>query len=162
MKAWADSEGVLAHFFNSCWVSKKANSPGGTGIGDGSPGGGAGNGCSGLWPSAKMSGQKAVLPDVHAELHKRHVQHLYLLWKKKETLVEIGVKNLPTNAGDIRNAGLIPGWGRSSGGRHGNPLQYSCLENSMDRDVWRTAVHRVAKSWTQLKRLSMEGASWRY
>ena len=42
------------------------------------------------------------------------------------------VKNLPTNAGDIRNLGLIPGWGRSSGGRNGNPFQYSCLENSMD------------------------------
>ena len=46
--------------------------------------------------------------------------------------------------------GLIPGLGRSPGGRHGNPLQYSCLENSMDRGAWRDTVHGVAKSQTQL------------
>ena len=51
------------------------------------------------------------------------------------------------NAGDL---GLIPGWGRSSGERNGNPLQYSCLESPMDGGAWRAAVHRVAKSWTQL------------
>ena len=42
------------------------------------------------------------------------------------------IKNMPANAGDIRDAGLIPGWGRSLGGGSGNPLQYSCLENPMD------------------------------
>ena len=57
-------------------------------------------------------------------------------------------KNLPANAGDVL---LIPELGRS-GGRHGNPLQYSCLENLMDRRAWRTTVHRVAKSLTRLKR----------
>ena len=46
------------------------------------------------------------------------------------------VKNLPANARDIRGAGLIPGWGRAPGGGHGNPLQYSCLENPMDRGAW--------------------------
>ena len=46
------------------------------------------------------------------------------------------VKNLPASAGDLRDAGLIPGSGRSSGGGHGNPLQYSCLENLMDREAW--------------------------
>ena len=46
------------------------------------------------------------------------------------------VKNLPTNAGDIRDASLIPGSGRSPGGRNGNPLQYSGLENPMDREAW--------------------------
>ena len=57
------------------------------------------------------------------------------------------VKNPPANAGDIiRDVGLIPGWGRSPGGRHGNPLQYSFLENSMDRGAWRAAVHRLAES----------------
>ena len=50
--------------------------------------------------------------------------------------------------------GLIPGWGRSPGLGHGNPLQYSCMENSMDREAWWPVVHRVAKSQTQLKRLS--------
>ena len=58
------------------------------------------------------------------------------------------VKNLPASAGDIRDAGLIPGSGRSSGEGNGNPLQYSCLENSMDRGAWRATVHRVAKSHT--------------
>ncbi|XP_040819961.1 cytoplasmic dynein 1 light intermediate chain 1 isoform X4 [Ochotona curzoniae] len=67
MKAGATSEGVLANFFNSL-LSKKTGSPGGPGVGSGSPGSGAGSGSSGLPPSAKKSGQKAVLSDVHAEL----------------------------------------------------------------------------------------------
>ena len=51
------------------------------------------------------------------------------------------VENLPANAGDL---GSIPGSGRSPGGGNGNPLQYSCLGNSMDRGTWRSTVHRVA------------------
>ena len=58
------------------------------------------------------------------------------------------VKNLPSNAGDIRVMGSIPGLGRSPGGGHGNPLQYSCWENSMDRGSWRATVCGVAKSQT--------------
>ena len=58
------------------------------------------------------------------------------------------VKNLPANAGDVRDVGSIPGSGRSSGGGHGNPLQYTCLKNLMDRGAWRATVHRVVKSWT--------------
>ena len=50
--------------------------------------------------------------------------------------------------------GSIPGLGRSPGGGHGNPLQYSCLENPMDRGAWRATVHGVAKSWTQLSDLA--------
>ena len=64
------------------------------------------------------------------------------------------IKNQPANAGDIRDAGLIPGSGRSPGGGHGNPLQYSCLENPMDRGAWWATVHGVAKTQTQLKQLS--------
>ena len=64
------------------------------------------------------------------------------------------VKNLPANAEDIRDVSLIPGPGRSPGGGHGNPLQYSCLENPMVRGTWWATVHKVAKSQTQLKRLS--------
>ena len=63
----------------------------------------------------------------------------------------LGVQNLPTNAGDIRDMGLIPGLGRSSGGGHGNPLQYFCLENPMDREAWWATVHRITKSQTRLK-----------
>ena len=56
------------------------------------------------------------------------------------------VKNPPANAGDIRDSGSIPGSGRSPGGGHGNLLQYSRLENPMDRGAWQTTVHRVIKS----------------
>ena len=62
--------------------------------------------------------------------------------------VVLMAKNRPTNAGDIRDAGLIPGLGRSPGGGNGNPLQYSCLRNPMDRRAWGNAVHRVAESDT--------------
>ena len=65
------------------------------------------------------------------------------------------IKNPPANAGDIRDVGSVLGWGISPGGGHGNPLQYSCLENPMDRGDWWAIVHAVAKSWTRLKRLSM-------
>ena len=51
------------------------------------------------------------------------------------------IKNLPASAGDTRDVGLIPGSGRSSGVGNGNPLQYSCLENSMDRGAWEATVH---------------------
>ena len=58
------------------------------------------------------------------------------------------VKNPPANEGDVRDSSLIPGWGRSPEGGHGNPLQYSRLENPMDRGVWQATAHRVAKSQT--------------
>ena len=55
---------------------------------------------------------------------------------------------MPANAGDVRDIGSIPGSGRSPGGGHDNPLQYSCLENPMDREAWRVTVHGVAQSGT--------------
>ena len=70
------------------------------------------------------------------------------------------LENLPAKAGDRRDARdtglirLIPELGRCPGGGHGNPLQYSCLENPMDRGVWRATVHGVVKSQTGLKRIS--------
>ena len=63
------------------------------------------------------------------------------------------VKNLPANARDVRDTGLIPGLGRSPGGGHGNPIKYSCLENPIDRGNCRVTVHRFADS-ERLKRLS--------
>jgi len=60
----------------------------------------------------------------------------------------LAVKNPPVNAGDLRDTGSTLGLGRSSGGGHGNPLQYSFLENPMDRGVWRATVQRVAKNQT--------------
>ena len=68
-----------------------------------------------------------------------------LLWASQVVLV---VKNPPANAGDRRGTGLIPGSGRSYGEGTGNPLQYSCLENPMDRGTWQATVHEVTKSRT--------------
>ena len=59
--------------------------------------------------------------------------------------------SFPGGAGDIRDPGSIPVSGRSPGGRHANPFQYSCLENPMDRGVWWATVHRFVNSWTGLK-----------
>ena len=58
------------------------------------------------------------------------------------------VKNLLTNAGYIRDMDSTPGLGKSPGRGHGYPLQYSCLENPMDRGAWQATVHGVTKSWT--------------
>ena len=65
------------------------------------------------------------------------------------------VKNPSANVGDIRETGSIPGLRRSPGGRHGNSLQYYCLENSVDRGAWWATVHGVAQSWTQLRLQSL-------
>jgi len=62
----------------------------------------------------------------------------HLITASQKVLV---VKNLPANAGDIRDTGSILGLGRSPGGGHGNPLQYSCLENCMDRRAWQATIH---------------------
>ena len=64
------------------------------------------------------------------------------------------VKNLPANAGDTGDVGSISGSGRVPGGGHGNPLQYSCLENTMSRGAWQATVHGVAKSGTGLLQVS--------
>ena len=69
-------------------------------------------------------------------------------------LMALAVKNPPANEGDIRDTGSIPGSGRSPGGGHSNPLQYTCLENPMDRGSLRATVQKVAKGRTRLKRLS--------
>ena len=63
------------------------------------------------------------------------------------------VKNPPANAGDIRDVGSVPELGRSPGEGHSNQIQYSCLENPMDRGAWQATVLGVAKGWTQLKGL---------
>ena len=66
-------------------------------------------------------------------------------WSSQVALV---VKNLPDNAGDARDIGLIPGLRRSTGGGNGLPLQYSSIENPVDKGAWWATVHRVTKSWT--------------
>ena len=75
-----------------------------------------------------------------------------MTWASQVALV---VKNLPANVGDIRDAGLIPGLGRSPEGGKGNPLQYSCLGNPRERETRWTTVNGVAKSQTPQKQLSI-------
>ena len=74
---------------------------------------------------------------------------LHLL-KFRASQVALVVKNLPANAGNIRDVGFIPRSGRSPGGGHGNPFQFSCLKNPLDRGAWWATVHGVAKILTQL------------
>ena len=74
--------------------------------------------------------------------------------------VMLVVKNLPANAGDVRDLGSIHGSGRSPGGGHGNPLQYSYLDNPMDRGAWQATIHRVTKTRTWLKQPSTH--TWTY
>ena len=72
-------------------------------------------------------------------------EYIYLHGDSQVLLV---VKNPVDNAGDVRDTGSTPGLGRSPGEVNGNPVQYSCLENPMDREAWWATVHRVAKSLT--------------
>ena len=72
--------------------------------------------------------------------------------------MELGVKNPAANAGDTRHVGSIPGSGRFPGKGNSNPFQYVCLENPVDRGAWQNTVHGVAKSWTQLMRLSTQAS----
>ena len=78
---------------------------------------------------------------------------LYLEDVFAEDMIQTGfpgvtvVKNLPANPGDAGNMGLISGWGRPPEVGNGNPLQYSCLENSMDRGAWQATVQRAQECW---------------
>jgi len=69
------------------------------------------------------------------------------MWVSQVVLV---MKKLPASAGDARDVHSVPDLGRSPGEGNGNPFQYSCLENPMDRGAWRATVHRVPKSQTRL------------
>ena len=81
--------------------------------------------------------------------------HAYgIILSVRAAQVVLVVKNPRANARDIRDVGLIPGSGRSPGGRHDDPLQYSCLGNLLDRGAWQATVHGVTKSQTRLKQLS--------
>ena len=74
----------------------------------------------------------------------------------------LAVKYLPASSGDTRDSGSVPGLGGPPGGEHGNTLQYSCLENLMDRGAWWATVHRVTKSWTRVRQFSTHSGEFRY
>ena len=84
-------------------------------------------------------------------LHRMHVLYSLRYQGSPSQVVLVVKRNLSANAGGIRDMGLILRLGRSPGRGHGNPLQYFCLENPMDRGASQATVHRVAKSLTQLK-----------
>ena len=85
---------------------------------------------------------------IHSFIHAGNL--CYVLHSIFSSQVALVVKNLPANSGDAREVGSVPGWGRSPGEGNGNPLQYFCLENFMDRRAWRATVHGVTKGQTWL------------
>ena len=95
-----------------------------------------------------------MLPNSQIPLWKWNIEEFFYQSRPSGvSQMTIVVKKQPANAADIKDTGSIPGLGRSPGGEHGNPLQYSCLENPMDRGAWKATVHRIYG--IQLKRLSM-------
>ena len=78
-----------------------------------------------------------------------------VIYSRPISLLALVVKNPIAHAGDVKDMGLVPGSGRSPGGGRGNPLQFSRLENPVDRGDWQATVHRVAQNQTQLKQLGM-------
>ena len=87
------------------------------------------------------------------------ISFLKLFSSSRVSQAVLVVKSPPADALDIRDEGSIPGSGKSPGGGRGNPLQYSCLENPMDKGAWWATVHSVPKCWTQLKQLSSHASS---
>ena len=81
--------------------------------------------------------------------HVQNYQYVTFMWASASQSPLV-VNNTSANAGDTSDMGSIPGLRRSPGGGNGNLLQYSCLENPMDRGVWQTTVHRITKSQTRL------------
>ena len=108
-----------------------------------------------LWGILQTQGSNPCLLHCRWDLH--WVSHQWGLRQGNYIFPLVLKKNLRANVGDT---GLIPGSERSPGGGHGNTLQYTCLENPMDRGTWRAIVHRVAKIWIQPKWLSTTPLNW--
>ena len=105
------------------------------------------------WAKTLFSAFSSVIPIVFLRSHFFVIQIMALMFYGLPSGTR--GKETPANAGDLRDVGSVPGLARSPGGRNGNPLQYSCWENPMDKGAWWATVHGVAKSWTRLKLLSM-------
>ena len=107
-------------------------------------------------PSHHMGGREHCRNSLNAdEMQQKSLFQGYCYQKRGLPWWFRQLKNLPTNTGDTGDAGLIPGFGRSPGEGDGKPLQYSCLENSMDRGAWQVMVHGVAKELDTTKRLTL-------
>ena len=104
--------------------------------------------------SACNVGDSGLIPGLGSSLYihvHRDAELSYSRPKERAFQVALLVKNPPANAEDLRDSGSILGSAISPGAGHSNPLQYSCLENPMDRRAWQATVHRVTKSQTQLR-----------
>ena len=110
----------------------------------------------------KEKGKMKKKKYTHTYTHNTNCELAYTFMDVRTSQVAVVVKNLPASVGDLRDTGPIPGWVRSPGSGHGNPVQYSCLENHMDRGAQQATVHRVTKSQTQLKLLSRHAHTYGY
>ena len=104
--------------------------------------------------NARPEGIKLVEENISRTLTRLRNIFLHVSSVKRAAQVVLVVKNPPKSAGDIRDAGSSPRSGRSPGGEHGNPQQYSCLESPMDREAWPATVHSITRSWTEQNWLS--------
>ena len=104
------------------------------------------------WQKHKLIKKKIRESEHYMEIQDQGKLKLYSSYAlTRASQVRLVVQNLPTRAGDIRDASSTPGSGRSPGGGHDNPLQCSCLENPTDRGAWWATVHGIAQSRTRLK-----------
>ena len=101
--------------------------------------------CWSVWESASVN-RRWVLQG------KDHILFIFVPVRYRNFPGGSTVKNLPANEGDVGDLGPVPGLGRSPGGGHGHPLQFSCLENPKDRGAWWAMAHGVAKSRTRLRK----------
>ena len=111
--------------------------------------------CFALVRSGKRINGRILAASIFFGTQDKQMRETWLDWHVGVFQVVQLIKNLAPNAGDERDAGSIPGSGRSPGEGNGNPLQYYCLENSLGRGAWQATVNGVAKSQTWLKQLSM-------
>ena len=108
--------------------------------------------CIGRWLLDHWATKEAQKATILQKIFQIYIYRDIHTWASQAALV---VKYLPDSTGDVRDMGLIPGSGSSPGGEHGNPLQYSHLENPTSREAWRAIIHKVTNSQTRLKQLSM-------
>ena len=97
--------------------------------------------------SKKQGGIRRLLRQPLEALHHFEVKLFgQPYWFLRTSQVALEIRNLPASTGDISDVGSIPGLARSPGGGHGNPLQYACLANPMDKEAWQATVHRGHKN----------------
>ena len=118
-------------------------------LGAGARGRPRGSGWRGRWEGGSGWGIQVNPWLIHVNVWQKPLQYCKVISLQLIKINGKKKKNLPANSGDIRDPGSILGWGRFPGGEHGNPLQYSCLENPVKRGAWWATVHRTTNSQTK-------------